>query len=197
MRVTEWDDFIHGADGGEKGLAVTIGVFDGVHRGHQALIQRILAQDLHSVVITFKQNPKKVLNAHNFAGDIYSLEEKLAIFEQMGVEETALIDFSGNFSKLSGREFVNLLKTRRAIRFLAVGSNFRCGYRLDTDAAALRNMAGKEDIRTELVCPVMEGRHSVSSSRIRAAIRAGDLKGAELLLGRPYRKRAGLSPQYE
>jgi riboflavin kinase/FMN adenylyltransferase len=186
VRIVEWDDFIGGGSGGNSagsGFSAAIGVFDGVHRGHQALIERIKSRGA-SAVITFKQNPKLVLKPGGFQGDIYSLKQKLFIFEELGIDMTVLIDFSGNFSRLNGREFVDLLKGSRALTCLAVGENFRCGYQLDTDAVSLRNMT--DGIHTELVPQVIEGRHPVSSSRIRGAINAGDLAGAGLLLGRPF-----------
>ncbi|MDR1419276.1 MAG: FAD synthetase family protein [Treponema sp.] len=195
MCIVEWEDFVRGdgnplsgpsrePDAGGK-LAATIGVFDGVHRGHLALIERTRARGI-SVVITFRENPKSILNPSSFKGDLYSLRQKLAVFGECGVSMTVLIDFSGNFSKMQGRDFINLLKNRRELAFLAVGANFHCGHHLDTDAAALRSMTERAGIRTEIVPPVMEGRHPVSSSRIRAAVASGDLENAALLLGRPF-----------
>jgi riboflavin kinase/FMN adenylyltransferase len=170
--------------------AISIGVFDGVHRGHQALIERITSRSasggLAPWMVTFRQHPRSVLGG-NYQGDIYSLEQKLEILESLGIYGALLIDFSGNFSKLGGRVFVEELRKRLNPVFLAVGSNFRCGYRLDTDAAALRSMTEGEGIRTEILHPVLEGRHPASSSRIRAAIGAGDLAQAALLLGRKLR----------
>jgi riboflavin kinase/FMN adenylyltransferase len=185
MYTVEWDDFIHNRDTGMGRLAATIGVFDGVHRGHIALIDRVRSSGVPAV-ITFKQNPGSILNPLSFRGDVYSLRQKLSVFEECGVTLAVLIDFSGNFSKITGRAFVDLLKSRPDLAFLAVGADFHCGRRLDTDAAALKNMAGRAGIRTEIIPPVMEGRHPVSSSRIRAAVASGDLENAALLLGRPF-----------
>ena len=192
MRILDWEDAGNSGAGGTAGApaALSIGVFDGVHRGHQALIQRVVSQSvslgLVPWVVTFRQHPRGVLKGDS-QGDIYSLEQKLDIMESLGISGALLIDFSGNFSKLGGRVFVGELEKRLNPVFLAVGSNFRCGYRLDTDAAALRNMTEGEGIRTEILHPVLEGRHPVSSSRIRAAVKAGDLAQAALLLGRKLR----------
>jgi riboflavin kinase/FMN adenylyltransferase len=187
VKIIEWENA--GDSGGEitgTPAALSIGVFDGVHRGHQALIQRVVSCGPTPWVITFRQHPRGVLKGDHH-GDIYSLKQKLEILESMGIFGALLIDFSGNFSKLNGRTFVEGFRKRLRPVFLAVGSNFRCGYRLDTDAAALRSMTEAEGIRTEILHPVLEGRHPVSSSRIRAAIRAGDLALAALLLGRSLR----------
>jgi riboflavin kinase/FMN adenylyltransferase len=187
MFTVEWDDFIHNRMPPKASgtLAAAIGVFDGVHRGHIALINKVRSSGIPAV-ITFRQNPKQILGPLSFRGDVYSLRQKLSVFEEYGVSVAVLIDFSGNFSKITGRVFIDLLKGRSDLAFLAVGADFRCGRHLDTDAAALKNMTSRVGIRTEVIPPVMEGRHPVSSSRIRAAVASGDLKSAALLLGRPF-----------
>jgi riboflavin kinase/FMN adenylyltransferase len=76
---------------------------------------------------------------------------------------------------------------RCRIEYVALGMNFRCGYRLDTGAAAIRSLMGEAGVVTDLVYPVMEGRHPVSSSRIRAAVFSGDLSAAAAMLGRNVR----------
>ncbi|MDR0623251.1 MAG: FAD synthetase family protein [Treponema sp.] len=197
MRIVEWRQFagesppesarIRDALPENRGFSLTIGVFDGVHRGHQELIRRIVSRSPCSTVITFTRNPKQVLSPGTYHGDIFSLKQKLAIFDSLGISRTVLIDFSGNFSKLTGREFIYLLKKRFRIEYVALGMNFRCGYRLDTGAAAIKSWMKEDGIITDLVHPVMEGRHPVSSSRIRAAISSGDLSAAAVLLGRKIR----------
>jgi riboflavin kinase/FMN adenylyltransferase len=191
MLVLEWERFIRGAlqdelPGAERGIAATIGVFDGIHRGHQVLIERIAGKrpDLIPAVLTFKQNPKAALKKTGWTGDIISLSRKLAVFKNLGVEAVILIDFSLNFSKISGREFIDLLIRYGKPRFMAVGANFRCGYQMDTDSAQIKAFADKAGISVEVVDPVLEGFHPVSSSRIRSAISGGDLSRAALLLGR-------------
>jgi riboflavin kinase/FMN adenylyltransferase len=189
MRIIEWPQFTGGIppEPEQTGVSLSIGVFDGVHRGHQELIRRIVSRSSCSTVITFTQNPKRVLSPDTYHGDIFSLGQKLSVFESLGVRQTVLIDFSGEFSKLTGREFINLLKRRCRIEYVALGVNFRCGYRLDTGARTIRSLMSEDGIITDLVNPVMEGRHPVSSSRIRAAISSGDLSAAAALLGRNVR----------
>ncbi|GHT68700.1 riboflavin biosynthesis protein [Spirochaetia bacterium] len=196
MRILDWEEFtspkIPGTEtAGQGGLAVSIGVFDGVHRGHQRLIEKIVRHgDEHGsipTVVTFKQSPRRLLHPDSWHGDIYSIKQKLSVFETLGVKQAVLIDFSENFSKITGREFVDLLKSRRRLDFLTVGANFRCGYRLDTDAAAIQAMNREAGISTEVLSQVLEGGHPVSSSRIRRAVLAGDLSEAALLLGRRLR----------
>jgi riboflavin kinase/FMN adenylyltransferase len=191
MVALEWSRFIRGAlddemPGSDRGTAVTIGVFDGIHRGHQALIERIVRKrpPLIPVAVTFRQNPKAVLRKPGWTGDILSLNRKLAFFENLGVEVVILVDFSLKFSKLIGKEFIDLLIRWGHVKFMAVGAGFRCGYQMDTDTAQIKAFMKKAGISVEAADPVLEGSHPVSSSRIRSAIAEGDLSRAARLLGR-------------
>lgn len=163
---------------------MTVGVFDGVHRGHQLLIEEVVRRGPFPTVLTFRQHPKKMVQPHSYRGDIFSLRQKLTVFEHLHIARTILIDFSENFSKMKGLDFLDLLKTRGNLRFLAIGSNFRCGYRLDTHAGYIKKINEEGGIPTEVLPPVLEAGHPVSSSRVRSAITRGDLAGAAALLGR-------------
>lgn len=184
MRVFDWQAFVEGTVHIYEQTAMTIGVFDGIHRGHQTLIAKILRRGYIPTVVTFRQSPKRILSPETYGGDIVSLPQKLAIFEDLGVSQTILIDFSENFSTLKGQEFMDTLIRRGKLAYFVIGSNFRCGYRLDTDAARISAMNAERGIITEVVPPVKEGALPVSSSRIRAAIGAGDFTRARASLGR-------------
>jgi riboflavin kinase/FMN adenylyltransferase len=185
MRVIEWPRFLAGEFPGEQKTAMTIGVFDGVHRGHQALIGAIVRRSpCVPTVVTFRRNPRELLGGRPWEGDILSLRRRLALLEGLGAASVILIDFSVNFSRLGGKEFVDLLKSRGNLGYLALGSNFRCGFRLDTGAASIKGMNEGEGIPTDVLEPVLDGGKPVSSSRIREAIRRGRLSRAAALLGR-------------
>jgi riboflavin kinase/FMN adenylyltransferase len=191
MRVIEWSQFIQGTlkdeiPGSKQGTALTVGVFDGIHRGHRTLIERIVYRrpSLIPTAITFRQNPKAALKKPGWIGDLLSLNRRLIFFENLGVEAVILIDFSLNFSKITGKEFINLLIRWGKPQFMVVGAGFRCGYRMDTDAAQIKAFVKGAGILVEVADPVLEGPHPVSSSRIRSAIAEGDLCRAARLLGR-------------
>jgi len=189
MRVINWEEYIspflipHSSF--STPLAVTIGVFDGVHKGHQSLIQQICASPYTPAVVTFRENPLKILKPDAFAGDIVNLEQKLSFLETLGVRLTVLIDFSPKFSKISGRDFIDLLLNAQAVKLIALGRNFRCGYQLDTGAEEIRNHAGARGVEVWVAPSVMDEGQPVSSSRIRQALAAGRQAEAERLLGRP------------
>lgn len=185
MKVLDWDDFI--ASGDLAPLSVTIGVFDGVHRGHQRLIEAVLSKRpaMRCAVITFRENPKKLLHPHTFKGNIFTLGQKIGAFGEAGLDACVLIDFSRNFGKLSGAEFISLL-ARAGVKFVCVGSNFRCGHKMDTNAQALVELCGALGIEARVVESVLHAGHPVSSSRIRNDLLEGRLGEAAEMLGRPH-----------
>jgi riboflavin kinase / FMN adenylyltransferase len=194
MRVISWDEYISPISGPQSPitpLAVTIGVFDGVHKGHRSLIQRICAGPYIPTVVTFKQNPLHTLKPDTFAGDIINLEQKLSFLEALGVQLTVLIDFSPKFSKINGRDFIDLLlgckrdANGQAVKLIALGRNFRCGYQLDTGAEEIQSLAEAQGVEVWIAPPVLDGGQPVSSSRIRQALADGRRAEAERLLGRP------------
>jgi riboflavin kinase/FMN adenylyltransferase len=183
MQVIEWPEFLEkGLSLGDRLSSVTIGIFDGVHRGHRSLIERVVSHNEKNtpVVITFRQNHK----IGECADDIQTFHQKTAVFESLGIQITLAIDFTESFRRMAGIEFLEILLRHGKIGFLAVGSNFRCGYRLDTDAAAIQRFFASRQIPVEIVPEVLEGGLPISSSRIRAAIADGDFSLAEKMLGR-------------
>ena len=195
LRVIEWNEYLSGVFHDKTPFsaeaAMTVGIFDGVHLGHRELINRVVKHGPNPTVITFRESPRKVISPETYEGDIYSLKQKLDTFDNLGVSRVILIDFSLEFSKLNGREFFNLLEEKGKIVFLAVGSNFRCGYRQDTGAEILSEMNRELGIPTEVVSQIYLNYagncEPVSSSRIRSAILSGDLKQAAALMGRNVR----------
>lgn len=184
MKILTWTDFIASRDC--EPLAVMIGVFDGVHRGHQLLMSTVLSRKpaMRTAAITFRDNPKKTLHPQSFKGNIFTLQQKMDSFEAAGIDVCVLIDFSQNFGTLSGAEFLSLL-ANAGVKFVCVGPNFRCGYKMDTNAQALVEICGKLGMEARIVHPVLSCGHPVSSSRIRNAILEGKIAEAAEMLGKP------------
>jgi riboflavin kinase / FMN adenylyltransferase len=186
MKILTWGEFGWGWRRGGP-IAAAIGVFDGLHIGHRELIGRVIGRSgLASMVVTFEQNPKLLLSPSTFHGELSTLNQKLSLIDSMGVDLCVLIDFSGDFSKLPGRQFLSMLSASGELRFLAVGSDFRCGHRLDTDAEGIRGFYAERSVDVELLSAVHWAGHTVSSSRIRRAILEGRLEDAAQMLGRPF-----------
>ena len=185
MLTIDWAQFTkHGLRLKGKKSSMTVGVFDGIHRGHQALIEKVTTHAKKNgympVIITFRSNFK----TGETSGGIYTFKEKIKKFKQMGVKITVVIDFTESFSRMTGIEFLQLLLKHGNVGFFAVGSNFRCGYQLDTDAAAIQKFFTTQRIPVEIAPEVMEENLPISSSRIRVAIAQGNLTLAEKMLGR-------------
>jgi riboflavin kinase / FMN adenylyltransferase len=186
VKVVRWESLAD--DPLASPSAATVGVFDGLHRGHTALIARVLSQSpgLAGAAFTFSDNPKKILRPEAFQGDLMSLERKMEVLESLGVSTTVLIDFSDRFGKLSGSEFLTALKNAGRVEYLAVGRDFRCGYGLDTGAERAVSIFASLGARAEIVEPVLSGGFPISSSRIRELILGGGFREAADLLGRPF-----------
>ena len=198
MRIINWDQFIKtglnppASGSKEKKSSITVGVFDGVHLGHQALIKQVVSHnaDYTPVVVTFRQNHKtKEMKNEETSDqkDILNFQQKVKIFEKLGIKITIVIDFTEEFKKMPGIEFLKILSERGNPGFFAVGRNFRCGFQLDTNAAAIEKFFVSRDIPIEILPEIMEGSLPVSSSRIRSAINNGDHTFAEIMLGRKWR----------
>ena len=189
MQIIKWPRFLEsGLPLGEKSSSMTIGVFDGVHLGHQALIQRVVSHDSRNVpvAITFIRNHKTDCGGREYPGNIQSFRQKTEMFERLGLEITLAVEFTESFRQMTGNEFMRILFEHCKMGFLAVGRDFRCGYCLDTDAPAIQNYFTPHNVPVEIVEDVMEGSKPVSSSRIRDAIALGELKQAQAMLGYPY-----------
>lgn len=174
----EW----HGAP--MTGATVIIGIFDGVHKGHQAIISRALEQNNPVVALTFHPHPASVVSPERAPTELLSLSERVHQLMLNGVSSVAVIEFTEEFSKLTPEEFIDevLLKELEA-KALVIGSNFRFGVRASGDANYLKQKAGIPvtalDLESELG-------NSVSSTRIREAIVGGNIEIARELLSRPH-----------
>jgi len=185
MLVIEWSSFLeNGLPLGQKHSSVTVGVFDGVHRGHRSLIERIVLHNTNNIptVFTFRQNHKT--EALSETTDIQTFQQRLEMFENLGIQITVVIEFTESFRQIPGNEFLKTLLKHGSIGFFAVGSSFYCGHRLDTNAQAIKKFFESHNIPAEIIAEVTEDSLPISSSRIRSAIVRGDIRLAEAMLGR-------------
>lgn len=164
--------------------AVTVGSYDGVHRGHRALIGRLVAEahanDGESIVLTFEPHPRITLGRAGGLRLLTTLDEKLALLEQLGVDNVIVIPFNRTFSALSGEEFVNdYLIGRVGTETLVAGFNHRFGH----DRIDCETLAASGRLRVVKVEPcTINGMH-ISSTAIRRLLENGKTSQAEQLLG--------------
>jgi riboflavin kinase/FMN adenylyltransferase len=177
------------ARGAANGTALTIGTFDGVHLGHRQLLQDLKAMaatgDLLSAVLTFRNHPRLVLNPGTQIQYITTLEERVSLIKDLGIDLVIAVNFTKELSLLSAHEFVSLLSDSLKMRGLVVGPDFALGNRREGDIPVLKRLGEDMGFRVELVEPVTD-EGSINSSRIRRLISQGDVENASRMLGRWY-----------
>jgi len=174
-----------------RGCAVTIGNFDGVHLGHQAMLERLVRHarglGVPATVMTFEPAPREYFEPTHAPARLTRLREKLELFAAAGVERCLVLRFERRLQGMHGDEFVHgLLCERMGARQVVVGSDFRFGVGGKADVALLQKVGAQLGFGVEVVEPVLVDGERVSSSLIRAALANRDLERAARLLGRPY-----------
>ncbi len=169
----------------ERSVA-TLGVYDGVHRGHAAVIRRLVreaeALSCPAVVVTFSRHPAAVVEGER-RPSITSVDHRLRLMEKMSVDLCVVVEFTEETARTGAREFAQeVFCTLLGAEVLVLGFNCRFGHRGEGDTALLREM-GFEVVE---VAPVMVDGRTVSSTAVREAVREGDLERASRLLGRPF-----------
>lgn len=177
--------------GDERRTAVTVGNFDGLHLGHQKILQsvreRARTTGQRAAVITFDPHPMRVLQPDRAPLMIQTLSQRLAGFEQMGLDAALVLRFNHALSLVSPEEFIEriLVGGLRAGAIL-VGANFRFGHRGAGDVRLLGEFGKRDGFDVGIVSPVEVGGQIVSSTAIRGAVASGDVAGAIPLLGRAF-----------
>jgi riboflavin kinase / FMN adenylyltransferase len=170
-------------------VALTIGNFDGVHRGHQAMLARLVeaAEDLAlpPAVLTFDPHPREFFAPHTAPARLSTLRDKLEQFAANGVARVHIARFDGRLAHLSATEFIDrIMVGALQTRWVLVGEDFRFGRGRGGDLALLR--ASARTFSVEAMPIVKSGEQRISSSAIRDALAKGELARAAELLGRPY-----------
>ena len=174
----------------ERAFVVAVGFFDGMHRGHRAIVGtalRLRRAGERSAVLTFREHPAAFLRPGHEPPAIATLEERVNAFARAGFDEAFIIPFDGALASLSPERFLDeTLIARLNARVMVVGANFRFGHKRAGDVAfAERHL--RERAREIVAVPnQLDGGERISSTRIRAAIAAADLAAADRLLGASY-----------
>ncbi|MDO8536501.1 MAG: bifunctional riboflavin kinase/FAD synthetase [Candidatus Omnitrophota bacterium] len=174
-----------------KHSIVTIGVFDGVHIGHRAVIKKIVdrakAVDAVSVVVTFDPHPIKVLGQGRLVPSLMSLKHRVNTIKGMGVGRVIVMKFDKRLSVMKPDSFIkNVIRKKLNGREIFVGEDFCFGKGAGADINALKRIADKYGLKVHAVKAVRINKKVISSSEIRSLIVSGKIKEASKLLGRPF-----------
>jgi riboflavin kinase/FMN adenylyltransferase len=174
-----------------RSSVVTVGFFDGVHRGHQAVIHRTVDEaadrGMPSVAITFDRHPREVFAPGTEPKLLTTLERKAALIEELGIDTLVFLEFTEAVSKWSPEEFVDRMLTNRLrAEHVVIGSNFTFGYKAAGNLAVLAEFGVARGFGVEGVSLLKLDGRPVSSSSIRQALAAGDLEWPTVALGRRF-----------
>lgn len=182
---------IHNLRARHHGCVLTIGNFDGIHRGHQALISRLKQEGerlgLPVMVVIFEPQPLEFFQAEHAPARLTRLRDKVRYFADAGVDYLLCVKFDSNFAACSAQNFIqHLLVDQLGIEFLMIGDDFRFGAQRMGDSALLKDAGehfGFTVMHSDSIC---EGDHRISSTAIRQALQQDNLVLAKNLLGRSY-----------
>ena len=176
---------------GERKACLAIGMFDGVHLGHQQVLRQAI-EDSHqhealSVAVTFDRHPTSVIAPDRAPALLQTRAQRLRAIESLGIDAALVIEFDEAFCRKPGAEFVReLVDGFGAIHSICVGANFTFGHRRDGDAKLLRTLGQALGFHVHGLAAVSLDGQAVSSTRIRAAVRDGRLDDAGQMLGRTF-----------
>lgn len=174
-----------------KRVCLAIGFFDGVHLGHQQILRQTIA-DAHqydgvALALTFDKHPNVVVAPDKAPPLIYSLPQKLRVIQSLGVENILVVPFDKKFSEQTAEEFIRCLaRDFEKIRSICVGADFVFGHKRGGNVELLKKLGAELNFQVHGLSAVSLDGQAVSSTRIREAIRTGNLDDASQMLGRPY-----------
>jgi riboflavin kinase/FMN adenylyltransferase len=168
----------------------TIGTFDGIHRGHQALLRPLIAgaraAHARSLLITFDPHPRCVLDPEHCPASLTTLDEKTWLLDQLGLDHLIVIPFTTQVAGLSPAAFMQRLARGMQLRHLIVGEDFRFGHGRRGDPIFLRRLGQRQGFSVEVETMMARGKAPISSSRIRRLVLLGQMRAAAQLLGHDY-----------
>ncbi|MFA5626942.1 MAG: bifunctional riboflavin kinase/FAD synthetase [Thiohalomonadaceae bacterium] len=183
---------LHNLSSRHQGCVATIGNFDGVHLGHQAVLGQLAEKAdefcAPTTVIIFEPQPQEYFAADVVVPRLTRLREKLLALRRFSVDRVLCLPFNQSFAELSAEQFIErILLDGLAVRYLVVGDDFRFGAGRRGDFAMLQAAGERHGFQVARMHTFALGGERVSSTRIRQALAQGEMKQAEQLLGRPYR----------
>ncbi len=173
-----------------KPSALTIGVFDGVHRGHQHLIHLLIEnarrEKLATVAVTFHPHPRTVLNPGSMLPYLTSLEERVELLRRLGLDAVLVLTFTRELARLSARDFLSLLREELDMRLLVVGPDFALGRGREGNVDVLRSFGDTMGFHVEVAGVLTNEGEKIGSTATREALAAGNMEQVAGLLGRVF-----------
>lgn len=201
MKIFDFDQLVSSGEFAQTEAVITIGVYDGFHSGHQRILHETLAlaktKGSKSVAITFSQNPKALTGRYLYSKPLMSERMSNLFLSRLGVDYRVVIDFSPEFSKLTGEEFIARCCRMFSVRAVVVGEDFRCGHKADTSVKELKGLVERCSDDTKLVVPatyrLADGTVN-SSTLVRELLTEGKVSLLGTLLDRYYSVDLGQIP---
>lgn len=171
-------------------VALTIGNFDGVHLGHQALLNELRtaaqARGLRMAVVIFEPHPREFFTPQQAPTRLTSLREKLELFDSMDIDRVHVCRFNARFAQMGAADFIHALHEKLSARFVLIGDDFRFGSGRAGDFALMEKIGSQHGVAVQAVHSVLHGGVRISSTAVRAALAEGNMRMAQSYLGRPY-----------
>ncbi len=171
-------------------VALTIGNFDGVHLGHQALLEELRtaaqARGLPAAVVIFEPHPREFFTPQQAPARLTSLREKLELFSGMGIDRVHVCRFNAHFAQMGAADFIHALHEKLHAKFVLIGDDFRFGSGRAGDFALMEKIGLQHGFAVQAVHTVLHHGVRISSTAVRAALAGGDMRMAQSYLGRPY-----------
>lgn len=192
MKIFSWEQIVGGKFPEEfkkSGTAITIGSFDGSHLGHRAIFESVISQKEKKLVpgvITFTRSLRGYKNPKTYEGDVVSLSQKLENLTVQGFEFAIVIDFSSEFGKIEGHDFLSMLVQKCGLKYLAEGSDFHCGYKGLVGMEEIKKIASDFNFTAQKIDSVIFDGEKVSSSRIRKCVLERDFMQVQEMLSKPF-----------
>ncbi|MBQ9206520.1 MAG: tRNA pseudouridine(55) synthase TruB [Treponema sp.] len=192
MHIYSWEQVAGGrfsAEFKEKGISLTIGSFDGSHLGHRSLFSAVLSQKEQGLVpgvLTFTRSLRGYKNPTEYEGDVVSLSQKIDSLSEMGFAFAVVVDFSSEFGRIEGHDFLNLLVKNCGLKYLAEGSDFHCGYKGSCGMEEIKKIAAESGFSVDTIGSVIFEGERVSSSRIRKCVLNREFALVQKMLLKPF-----------
>ena len=172
-------------------VALTIGNFDGLHLGHQAMLTQLReaahVRGLPTAVVIFEPHPREFFSPQKAPARLTSLREKLELLSLLDVDRVHVCRFNQRFSQISAADFASALHQESAAKFVLIGDDFRFGSQRSGDFALMTQIGEQQGFAVQAMHSVLHDNVRISSTAVRAALAEGNMQMAQSYLGRPYR----------